>query len=477
VTSDQATFKLSVSEDRMSVALECSVCDGDIAGLAAAVDAELSSMGIESAPALAELKKQIAEAAQNDPHIKGLIVAEGVAPVPPRDASLKWAREFFSPGFAMDEKSGAINYRRRAANLAVKDGELLARTIPPKDGVDGRDVFGKPISIPRARQLAIKAGPGVRFDESDHCFYATNDGRVRLSGNVLAVDYVYTITGNVGMETGDISHPGSVVIQGDMEPLSVIESEGDVEIWGTVEAARIKAGGSITVRDGITGGSADIKAGGSVYAKFILDASMEAGEDIVVEKEIIQSRVRTRGAVLIPAGRIVGGKITALGGIVAGQVGSEGLVPTLLIPGEDYLLETEAAAKKERIEKLDKTIDGIRTQVNPLMSCEKLLTPKQRETATELLASASEMEMEVEDLHARLDEIKADSNGRSVEHAIINGIAYQEARFRLKGRELRIKESTRGPMCVLRERDMPVIRAIEGPRKTIQKNAAGAGRP
>jgi hypothetical protein len=53
----------------------------------------------------------------------------------------------------------------------------------------------------------------VNTTEADGCvvYSASRDGRMRRADGILAVDDIYTIRGEVGLETGNVSHPGATV--------------------------------------------------------------------------------------------------------------------------------------------------------------------------------------------------------------------------------------------------------------------------
>lgn len=146
---------------------------------------------------------------------------------------------------------------------------------------------------------------------------------MRFTDGTLSVDEVYQVTGHVGMASGNIHHPGSVTVTGDVLAGSVIDAEGDVVIGGVIEEALITCGGNLTVGGGILGGEHQIiRAGGNIEAKFINESDVAAGGDIVVAKQISHSRVRSLGSVKVPKGRIAGGTTIALLGIRMGTAGS-----------------------------------------------------------------------------------------------------------------------------------------------------------
>ncbi|MHC4712836.1 MAG: DUF342 domain-containing protein [Planctomycetota bacterium] len=468
--SDNGTdFNLRLSEDRMSVLLDCALDGVNAEELAAGIDEELARMGALNAPARVALKEALENAITKSSGLRGFPVARGEKPVPSVHGAVTWAREFFSTGFAMDPKTGAINYRQRAANLAVERDEVLAQAVLPEDGKEGRDVLGRPIRVRPPRPIPIHAGANVIYDESRQVFLAAKSGRVRLSGRVLVVDNVYEVPGNVGLASGDIQHPGSIIVRGDIDANSTVEVEGDIEVYGTVESADLTAGGSITVRGGIMNGHGKlIKAGGSVHASFVIDCTIEAGGDVVAEKEIVQCTLKVRGAVVIPMGRIVGGETLALGGIVAGQAGSEAAVKTLLAPGNDYLFDREVAWRRRKAQECWDKAGKVTSQTKALMAQTNVRSPAQREKTTELLAAASELVNTSNRLSREADDMETESRAKAIPRAVINGLLCQDTVFRIRRNELKIKESCRGPLCALRHKQAVILKPIENAQVSVK---------
>lgn len=445
-----AGFDLRVTDDRMSVLLDCTVQNGNMEPLLTSVKTELMRLKIHGAPSRKQLKEQVRDAAEEKgSRLEGFVLLEGTRPVPPENGTIEWARDFFSVEFALDEKTGTVDYRRRVVDLTVKEGELLARVIRPRPGQDGQDVFGKPIRVDKGKPASIRKGPNVRVEEQDGvtCYYATANGRFHWALNTLAVDKVYTVRGSVGLATGHINHPGALEIAKDVEEGSEIEAGGDIEIGGVVEPSNIVAGGNLVVRCGITGDEGKIvKVKGSIHSKFILGANIEAGGDIVVEKEIVNSNLKTQGVVKIPSGRLVGGETTALGGIEVGRAGSDALSRTVLVAGVDYVLERELPGKKQQVVMLEKQAKKIHKLVDPMMANQKSLTAKQRETATELLAKAAEMEMSIDERNTEIERLKDDARERATMRILIKDKVYPETMLRIGEAEMHVKQESSGPL-------------------------------
>jgi len=447
--NDVPEFNLRVTDDRMAVLLDCGIPAGNLDSLLTSIQEELVSLQIAEPPGRDQLEQLIRRAEEAGSFLVNKVLAEGQKPVPPQDEAIEWAQDYFSPGFAIDEKTGAVDYRQHAAQPTAEEGQLVARVILPKDGQDGRDVFGKPVPADKPKRVLIQGGPNVRVDERRDgvYFYATVRGRVRWASNMLAIDEVYHIPTSVGLETGNIRHPGSIVIEGDVLAGSRIEAGGDVEVKGTVEAADIEAGGDLKVHNGITGmGNRSIKVKGSVHAKFILEADIEAGESIVIEREVVQSILKTRGSLTMPNGRLVGGSATALGGIFLREAGSEGLVHTVLVAAQDYCLEEKLALLKTQISQIARNLKRINQKVGPLMARGKGLPLKQREAIEKLAAAAHEMDREMTRLQTELDEIEEDSRQRTKPRIQIRKRLFPETTLQIKEWSLDVKEAQNGPL-------------------------------
>ncbi len=443
-------FELSVAEDHMAVLLKWRVRERQVDSVAEKIREDIAALGVAQVPSVEELAKRLRDAGSEGQMVT-ITLVEGKWPVTPRDGSVEWAQDFFSGGFAVDDKTGAIDYWRRAEQRGVKQGQLLVTAVTAKQGEPGIDVFGRKVPVRRARRARVRRGPNVRVEEQGDDvlrFYAAAAGRLRWSSDLLAVDPVYTIPGNVGLETGYIDHPGSIVVRGDVLSGSRITSSGDIEVMGTVEAADIETEGSLTVRRGVAGaGGRRIRVGGSFHARFIMNVRLEAGGDVVAERDVINSVVKTRGALRMPVGRVAGGEVMALGGIVVGQGGSEGNVPTLLVAGEDFWIGDAIGAKERQAEQLERDLQKLRNAAGPLaLRGKKRLTAEQKEIVEKLLKQISEADARLEDLRDDIAKMQEESRLRAKPEIVVNATVYPETTLAIRGKSLRVREAVRGPL-------------------------------
>ena len=445
----QRAFHLRVSEDGLSVLLDCAAPEGDCGLLVDRVQRELSKLGVAQPPTREHLETTLRSAALNGADASNLVLVKGEEPVAPRDGVVEWERDFFDADFAVDQKTGAVDYRRKIDHCTVVEGQLLGRLIEPLPGREGRDVFGKPVPVADPRREQLLAGANVRAEQDgeETRFTATGGGRIRLDKNRLMVDAVYHVSGDVGLATGHIEHPGAVEIMGDVCQGTKVVVGGDLDVHGTIESADVESGGNLTVRRGVNGNEkCFIRVAGSVHAQFIQNAKLEAGEDIIVENEIVNSTLKTRGRVRMPGGRVVGGSVEALGEIVIGQGGSAGQVRTALMAGNDYRLEEELAEKRERIAQDQKELTETRQAAGPLLENQKNLTHEQREQVTEALMMIADLEGEIESMNQQMEQQKKASSKRANPRVRVQGKIYPETMLWLRRRKKLVAEDIDGPV-------------------------------
>ncbi|MDE3077310.1 MAG: DUF342 domain-containing protein, partial [Chloroflexota bacterium] len=161
-------------------------------------------------------------------------------------------------------------------------------------------------------------GPGTALSPDDvNLVMATVSGAVRLDSNGrVTIDNTYLIKGDVDLSTGNVDFEGSVVINQDVRRGFTIRASGDVEVKGSIEEARVIAGGSIIARGGILGGAsnASLQAGQDILARFANNATLIAGHDVILGQEAVNCGIEAEGRV------VVGGKVPTKGFIRGGTV-------------------------------------------------------------------------------------------------------------------------------------------------------------
>ncbi len=95
-----------------------------------------------------------------------------------------------------------------------------------------------------------------------------------------------------------------------------------------------------------------IKSGGSLSAMYIHESEIEILGNIIIEKEIIDSKINTSGTCIAKDGPILSSRVSAKKGIQAVQIGSEISKPCHLSVGFDEKVKEDIEAIRELIPKI-----------------------------------------------------------------------------------------------------------------------------
>lgn len=298
------------------------------------------------------LEQALAEAVEQGRR-ETVLIAQGTPPTRGTPTRFESLLDRLKPRAQEIDELAQVDYRDLGSLLLVSPGTPLMRRIPPLPGVDGTNVLGEPVlpdempDTPFSKELS-----GVAVDPEDPLLLrATIAGTPTLISQGVQVNPMVEVDA-VNLSTGNITFEGSLQVRGDIAATMEVRVTGDVVVNGTIEAALVEAGGSVTVKGGIIGmaealqdaaataRTAHIVCGGTLKAKFIENAIISAGKDVDVEREIRQSSIAAGGSVLVgppntQQSAITGGQTRALNAVRAGTLGSPSGIPTLIQAGLD----------------------------------------------------------------------------------------------------------------------------------------------
>ena len=217
----------------------------------------------------------------------------GIRPVDGRDAYIRYNFETNQNKVLFREGSdGRVDFKELNIIQNVVEGQPLAVKIAAEEGTSGRTVTSKMLTAKNGKDIELPLGKNVHVGDDGITIISDMNGQVILAGGKINVEPIYTVQGNVNIKTGNIIFLGTVIVTGSVEDGFSVKAEGNIEIRGTVEKAELDAEGDIIVAQGITGRSGGmIRAGRSIWARFIENAHVEAGNMVVVSDGIINSHV------------------------------------------------------------------------------------------------------------------------------------------------------------------------------------------
>lgn len=329
--------------------------------------------------------KQIAT--QFDESIFPISIAKGKVPVDGIDGKITFVTEQ-SDSINIDDKR---NFRDIKRIPSLEENEKIAVLIPPIDGKTGSNIFGKKLPYRKAKSVRVQAGKNVVFKAEDQSFYSEINGKLSVAGNKIHVHNTYEINEDLSMKSGNIDFVGSVVIRGNVPTGYRVEAEGDIHIHGLVEASYIKAGGNVTITEGISGlKKGEIYAEGDINIGYINQAKLESGQSINVQNSIMHSECVAKEHIYCQSGSIIGGSCSAGVTIVANEVGNKMDTRTEISIGIDkgqYDIESQFNAARNtlisEISKLNKLGESLENKAEiggGLSSKERIFLIKQKNT-------------------------------------------------------------------------------------------------
>jgi uncharacterized protein (DUF342 family) len=280
------------------------------------------------------------------------------------------------------DEEGRADYRNIQRFKTVKKGDLLARRIPAKPGENGLNVFREVIPAPEVENPTLDSGQNVIMNPETFEYFATANGIFIHENDIIQVNPILEIRGNVGLETGNIQYEGSIKITGNIERGSKVSCLKDLVIGGTIESGDISVKGSLNVREGIkTQKSGFMFVGADLTAAHVENSELTIDGNVTIKNAIIASKIVTCGQVNVTnsGSVIVGGEITAYSSVIVENLGNKSETNTKIIMGEHYKhmenyniqvkelenIEKEFINSTEEIQRLKEYIQRMKGKILP----------------------------------------------------------------------------------------------------------------
>ncbi len=443
---------VKVSDDRMEAALEFKGSASESAPAVSSVIDEIKKLGLAlNQEAVTPLVEKFVSALEKGEIPEPVVIARGTPPV--HDVHGRLEKLYEKSGQAenaeLSEAAPAENQSHydRSAITTVMKGDALIKVIPPQSGQDGQDVYGKTVPHKLGREVRVVMGKNVTREGDT--IYAAENGKLECVGDKIGVETKLEILGNLDFSVGNIDFPGEVVICKNVLDLFKVHGHDCVTVQGVIEAAEVHADKILHSVGGMAGKEkGKFSAGEGIISKYITNAEVRCGGDVKVTTEIVNCNLICNGKVVVERGPLVGGHIVARKGVEVKDLGSEAAIKTLLEVGADESLRQQVLKVAPEIKQKRAKVEKVRSIVEPLLANQKHLTNEQKEKATELLYTASELE---DSINALIDELRqsyAASQENAVAEVRVLERIYPGVVIRLPQLEVRITKDVRGPITV-----------------------------
>ncbi|MDR0525485.1 MAG: FapA family protein [Spirochaetaceae bacterium] len=345
-----------------------------------------------------------------------VLVAEGSEPANGKNAYIQYAFNAGGKARPKQRSDGRVDFRESNSIQNVVKDQPLGRKIPIEEGKPGKTVTGAYLPAKAGTDLDLNSvlGNNVYIGDDKCTIYAKCAGQFVLAAGKINVEPVYTVQGNVNLKTGNITFLGTVIVTGNVEDGFSVKATSSIEVKGTVEKAEIEAEGDVVILKGISGkGAGSVKAGGSVWAKFIENATIEAGNMVVANDGIINSQVDALKRIVCAGkrARIVGGCYRASEEINAKIIGSAASgTETICEVGVDPKTKKQFDDLIDRKLKTEKELEEAKLNFQTLdniLKQRKSLPEDKEKQMQEIMVQHKELTEELKGINAELDKLKS----------------------------------------------------------------------
>ncbi len=342
-----------------------------------------------------------------------VLVAEGVPPENGEDAKVVYNFRTEKKLNLEEDEKGQVNYKDLNLVENVVAGQLLATKVQATEGKPGRTVTNKLLEAKEGKDFELEPGKNTELSQDGMSIIATINGQVVLSNEKVNVEPIYEVNGDVDIHTGNILFLGTVIVKGSVEDGFSIKAAGDIEVRGSVGKCLLDAEGNINIKQGIMGKlEGSIKAGGSIWAKFLEQVNVVADKSVFVQDGIMHCKVDATEKVVCFGKRatIVGGRIRAGEIVNTKTLGSVSFTETIVEVGVDpksrqrlFELEKEMNESEDSFEKLNANINTLENQ----KKSRRGFTEEKEELLAKMISSREELSIRISEIKEEMNELKS----------------------------------------------------------------------
>ena len=407
---NDARVVVEVSDDEMKAFM--TVIPPKPGGRDPDIDDVLEALGDQSV--VVGIKQDvISESLEDNVHNVPVNIAEGQKPQNGDDAKINYNFRIEKKVRLHEDEKGQVNFKDLDLVENVVAGQLLATKTPPTEGKEGRTITNRILTAKNGNDVPLNPGKNTELSPDGMSIIATINGQVVLFNNKVNVEPIYEVKGDVDIHTGNILFLGTVIVKGSVEDGFSIKAAGDIEIMGSVGKCLLDAEGDVHIKQGCMGKlGGNIKAGGSVWAKFLEQINVTAGKNVFVQDGIMHCQVDATEKVVCFGKRatIVGGRIRAGEVVNTKTLGSVSFTETIVEVGVDpksrqRLFEVD----KEKTE-VDLSLEKLNANISTLQSQKKVrrnFGEEKEELLSKMLASREELTIRLNEINEEMNELKS----------------------------------------------------------------------
>ncbi len=200
------------------------------------------------------INEEVIDSLCNKKSIIDVLVASGDSPIHPEDDKIEIY--FLRDGIKeyKVDTNGNMDFKSIGHVSSVKKGDVLAKRILGKEGIEGKNVLGQAVKVKRKKYKEIIAKEGCTFTDSN-TVVATIDGRPEMKGAILSINTCFELNGDVDIKSGNIDFIGDVIIYGDIKDGMEVKTGNNLIVKGSTSRCKIECGGDVDIDGNIISSS------------------------------------------------------------------------------------------------------------------------------------------------------------------------------------------------------------------------------
>ena len=464
-------LKLDVSRNRMQATMSISCPQGGRPVTLEAVNEGLTANGI-----VYGIKHDVIQGAVEAGHADAMIIAEGTQPANGEDCRFVLLYDECNENRPKVDSMGRADMHELEHFVVVKKDDPLMQHIPATKGKSGANVFGAELAARPGREQSFAS----KLSGSEVAPYNQNLMIASIGGMPQRIERGVNIkpllqVSEVDITTGNIHFEGTVKVSGDVVAGTTVSATEDIFVSGTVEGASLIASRDINVGQGIIGrvdlrcedGSVSTRAtrvvcGGSLTARFIEKAFVEAGQDVTVASLIMHSEVQAGHHLIVgkegsTKGHILSSAIRAGELVQAKVLGSQSEVPTRLEVGIGTISHDVVEEAHERLLELLDTKKKLFTLIRHL---EADLKSENKATLTSARQRLSQVHEEIKTQSRLYREIRMSEQCVLDARVVVHSRVYKGVHLQLCGTAHAIGDELGGGIFTLRDNEIGFVSSL-----------------
>jgi uncharacterized protein len=380
-----ASAEISISEDKMCAFVSTTPACGGATLSEDMMRALMDEKNIDRRCCNETALKRVLDESE----VEDVCIAEGKPCQPGKDAQFIALVGESKEIDRVEDEHGKVDFHEVFEFVVIDRDTPLMERKEATPGIEGYDLFGESLPATDGEDVPFDSDhPGALVDpQNDNCLIAEIKGHPIVSDRSVKVEKTLQVD-EVNLETGNIDFDGSVLVKGDVHTGMIVKATASIEVKGIVENAILEAGSDIIVNSGVLGSEPSeeegghahghseeeetqrsdeseqeerlrktlkchLRAGGTIDAKFISMADVEAVGDISAKEYILHCFAKTQQHIALGQqggkGCLIGGRSHADQGFFVNMLGSEANVRTYVFAGTaDQYEEQHRQLSEER---------------------------------------------------------------------------------------------------------------------------------